>query len=259
MNLTDYDLIIINTSGGKDSQAMMDMVTKQAQADGILDRVHAVHCDLGRMEWPGTTDLVREQAQAYGIPLHIVTRELGDLLEHVEKRGMWPSSTARYCTSDHKRDQASKVIRSLAKNIKVDRPVRVLNCMGIRSQESNARSKKNPFQVDKRLSSKSRLVDVCFPIFEWTEDQVWTTIKASGVRHHRAYDLGMPRLSCAFCIFAPKAALMIAGKDNPELLDEYCRIEAKIGHDFKHKSKISDIRDALATGEQAGNIEAWNM
>lgn len=259
MKLRDYDLIILNTSAGKDSQAMMDMVTKQASAESILDRVHAVHCDLGRMEWPGTTDLVREQAKAYSIPVHIVKREIGDLLEHVEKRGMWPSSTARYCTSDHKRDQASKVIRSLAKNIKVDRPVRVLNCMGIRAQESTARSKKKSFQVDKRLSSKSRLVDVYFPIFEWTEAQVWATVKTSGVRHHRAYDLGMPRLSCAFCIFAPKAALMIAGKHNPELLDEYCRIEAKIGHTFKHKSKISDIRDALAAGEKAGEIPDWNM
>lgn len=259
VSLQDYDLIIINTSGGKDSQAMMEMMVAQAKVEGVMDRVHAVHCDLGRMEWQGTTDLVREQADAYGFPLHIVKRELGDLLDHVEKRGMWPSSQARYCTSDHKRDQASKVIRRLANDIQVDRPVKVLNCMGIRAQESNARSKKNPFQADARLSTKTRLVDIWYPIFEWTEKEVWATIKKSGVRYHRAYDLGMPRLSCVFCIFAPKAALMIAGKHNPELLDEYCRVEEKIGHTFKNKSKISDIRDALASGEEVGAITNWNM
>ena len=172
---------------------------------------------------------------------------------------MWPSSNARYCTSDHKRDQASKVIRRLANDIKSDGSVRVLNCMGIRAQESNARSKKSPFQADKRLSTRTRLVDVWYPIFEWTEKEVWATIKRSGVRYHKAYDLGMPRLSCVFCIFAPKAALMIAGKHNPELLDEYCRIEEKIGHSFKNKSKISDIRDALASGEKVGEITKWNM
>lgn len=251
---------MINTSAGKDSQAMMDTLVKQATADGVLQRVHAVHCDLGRMEWRGTTELVKEQAAAYKIPAHIVTRELGDLLEHVEERKMWPSSQARYCTSDHKRDQAAKVIRKLANEVVAkDGPVKVLNCQGIRAQESRARAKKKPITVDTRISTKDREVTIWFPIFDWTEDEVWATIKASGVRHHRAYDLGMPRLSCAFCIFAPKAALMVAGKHNPELLDAYCRTEEKVGHTFKKDFKISEIRDALAKGEKAGDVANWDM
>lgn len=260
-NLADYDLIMINTSSGKDSQAMMDMLVKQAKADGVLDRVQAVHCDLGRMDWKGTTDLVKEQAATYGIPLHIVSRAQGDLLEHVEARRMWPSSQARYCTSDHKRDQAAKVIRKLATEIAQAKGgnVKVLNCQGIRAQESSARAKKEPFQLDQRLSTKTRIVDIWYPIFNWTEDQVWATIKASGVRHHKAYDLGMPRLSCAFCIFAPKAGLMIAGKHNPELLDAYCEVEAKIGHTFRKDFKISEVRDALAAGDDSGTVESWNM
>jgi 3'-phosphoadenosine 5'-phosphosulfate sulfotransferase (PAPS reductase)/FAD synthetase len=261
MNLKDFDVIVVNTSAGKDSQAMMDKVVNQAKADGILDRVHAVHCDLGRMEWQGTTELVREQAAAYNIPLHIVRREKGDLLDHAEARGMWPSSKARYCTSDHKRDQAAKIIRKLANEAAARKggPVRILNCMGIRAQESSARAKKNPISIDKRISTKDREVTIWFPIFDWTEVQVWATIKASGVRHHRAYDLGMPRLSCAFCIFAPKAALMIAGKHNPELLDAYCEVEEKIGHTFKKGFRIGEIQEALAAAEQAGEVQNWNM
>lgn len=30
-------------------------------------------------------------------------------------------------------------------------------------------------------------------------------------------DLGMPRLSCCFCIFSPRSALLLAGKHNPGL------------------------------------------
>ena len=63
------------------------------------------------------------------------------------------------------------------------------------------------------------------PTFDnWLEEHdVWKDIKASGVPYHKAYDLGMPRLSCVFCIFSPPAALMIAGKQNPELLDRALR------------------------------------
>ena len=39
--------------------------------------------------------------------------------------------------------------------------------------------------------------------FTWKVEDVWARIKASGVEHHKAYDLGMSRLSCCFCVFAP--------------------------------------------------------
>ena len=78
--------------------------------------------------------------------------------------------------------------------------------------------------------------------------------------YHPAYDLGMPRLSCVFCIFAPKAALLIAGKANPELLDEYCRIETKINHTFRVGQSMNDLRDAITAGEQPGKMDGvWNM
>ena len=48
---------------------------------------------------------------------------------------MWPSNTARYCTSDHKRDQVGKLItkrlnRHIAATTATRTPARVLNCMG---------------------------------------------------------------------------------------------------------------------------------
>ena len=50
-DLKSYDFIVINTSAGKDSQAMMEYVMGLAKEAGITDRVIAVHCDLGRVEW----------------------------------------------------------------------------------------------------------------------------------------------------------------------------------------------------------------
>jgi hypothetical protein len=66
VNLRDYDLILINTSAGKDSQAMLDHVVALAKEAGVMDRLVAVHCDLGPVEWQGARSLSRKSRIALG-------------------------------------------------------------------------------------------------------------------------------------------------------------------------------------------------
>lgn len=282
-NLSDYDYILLSSSGGKDSQAMIDHVRHLADSQGVSrDRLVVVHADLGRVEWQGTGELAEKQAAHYGLRFEKVSRigrtapvsgktyqkgeEYGDLLDYVERRKMWPDSGNRYCTSDFKRGPIQTMITRLSQEHKATHgkgaKVRVLNCMGLRAQESPARAKKVPFENDKRNTNGSRHVDVWLPILDWKEDQVWETIKASGAPYHRAYDLGMPRLSCVFCIFAPKAALTLAGKHNPDLLLDYAAVEEEIGHTFRQDVSMADIVEAVAndeTGDAEGLHGCWNM
>jgi len=259
MNLMDYDWIVLNSSGGKDSQTMIEVVYKMAVSQGFrLNRIVVAHADLGRVEWTGTKDLAERQAKHYGLEFQAIARPQGDLLNHIESRGMWPSSTSRYCTSDHKRGQIGKIITDLGRRL--PGTIRVLNCMGLRAQESPARSKKVALVHDKRNSTQRRHVDTWLPILDWTEDQVWASIKETGVEYHKAYDLGMPRLSCVFCVFAPKAALIIAGKHNPELLQEYVRVEAKIEHTFRQGLSIAEVAKAVEADEPVEAMDGnWNM
>lgn len=262
-NLSAYDVILVNSSAGKDSQAMLDLIAELATAAGVRDRVVVVHADLGRVEWQGTRDLAERQAAHYGFRFEVVARPQGDLLAHVEARGRWPSNKQRYCTSDHKRGQVARLLTQLARELAPTvgaRPVRILECLGFRAQESPAREKKPIFTSNARATNSRRAVDTWLPIHAWTLEQVWTRIKASGVEHHKAYDLGMPRLSCCFCIFAPKAALMIAGKHNPELLADYAALEVRIGHKFRQDLAIGEIKAALDAGATCSDpIESWRM
>ncbi len=259
-NLADYDVILVNSSAGKDSQAMLDLVVELATAAGVKDRIQVVHADLGRSEWPGTGSLAAEQAAHYGLPFHVVRRSKGDLLTQVEERGMWPDNKNRYCTSDQKRDQVAKLITKLATDHltfypkSAYGPVRILNCMGLRADESTARAKRQVLTVDARATNGRRTVTTWLPIHDWTLAQVWDRIKASGVRHHPAYDLGMPRLSCVFCIFAPKSALVLAGTHNPDLLDTYVAVEQKIGHTFRQNLSLASVRDAVRNGGAAVQV-----
>lgn len=257
--LADYDIIIINSSAGKDSQAMLDLVVQQAESEQVLDRVVVFHADLGRAEWKGTAELAAEHADHYGVRFEKIKRPQGDLLEHVESRGMWPSSTARYCTSDHKRGQGRKVMTLLVRELGLDRPAKVLNCMGFRREESPARRKKDPFRYDRPASGKGTVRQVWewLPILEWTVDDVWQRIADAGTRHHWAYDLGMPRLSCCFCVLASRSALVLAARHNPELADEYVRIEHTIDHRFTVAHSMAEIVAEAADGSTPVTIEDW--
>ena len=263
-NLAAYDVILVNSSAGKDSQAMLDYVVELADAAGVRDRIVVVHADLGRVEWKGTGELAAEQAAHYGVRFEVVRREKGDLLDQVEARKMWPDNKNRYCTSDQKRDQVAKLLTRLAAEkfaTVAGRPVAILNCLGLRADESPARSKKATLVVDARATNGRRAVTTWLPIHDWSLEQVWARIRQSGVRHHEAYDLGMPRLSCVFCIFAPKAALVLAGQHNPELLDTYVALESKIQHTFRKDLSLASVREAIRSGAPVvqGDVKSWCM
>lgn len=248
VDLREWDLILVQSSAGKDSQAMLHVIATRAAEQGVADRVVVIHCDLGRVEWRGTRELAAEQARHYGARFETISRPQGDLLQHVEARGQWPSSTARYCTSDHKRGQAAKVCTALVSEWRAangGRRCRVLNCLGFRAEESSARAKREPWTENTRLSNGRRHVQDWLPIHHWSTAEVWDTIDASGVRSHDAYRLGMPRLSCVFCIFAPKAALVIAGRENRQLLEEYVALEERIGHRFRTDLSMAEVREAV--------------
>jgi 3'-phosphoadenosine 5'-phosphosulfate sulfotransferase (PAPS reductase)/FAD synthetase len=270
MDLREYDIILVNTSAGKDSQAMLDHVYELAAEQGVTERLHAVHCDLGRVEWAGTKELAERQCARYGVPLHIVKRPQGDLLAHVEERGKWMGPNTRYCTSQHKTGQVSVLMTKLVAEFntrhqahirpKSRRRVTILNCLGLRAQESPKRRDMEPFGPDAATNETVRRVDRWLPIHAWSEDQVWDRIRSRGLEYHKAYDLGMPRLSCVFCIFAPAEALKLAGYHNPELLNAYVQVEARISHSFKHKEPLVQIQAALQGGWQpTGRIDgaAW--
>ncbi|MFL5343054.1 MAG: phosphoadenosine phosphosulfate reductase family protein [Gemmataceae bacterium] len=308
-DLQSYDWIVVNSSAGKDSQAMLDYVVELADAAGVRDRLVVLHCDLGKsprghdIEWPGTLDLAREHAEHYGLRFIVARRGHQGFLETVRHLQHWPRSETRYCTSYFKRDQGNKVMTALAKEARdlvseirhrgmfpsTDRRYctsyfkrdcaataitqlagesrewgsqvpRILQCFGFRAQESPRRRKLQVLATDKRISNSRKRVDVWLPIHGWTVEQVWERIGAAGTRHHYAYDRGMTRLSCRFCIFAPLGQLMISARENPELFAEYVQLEKDIGHTFRVNLPLAEVDRLVKAGTAApADDGAWNM
>ena len=149
-------LVAINTSGGKDSQAMTILLSRIVPRDQIV----AVHAPLGEVEWPGTIEHI-EATLPVGVPLIFAPVASGKtLLERVEERGLWPSNSARWCTSDYK---AGPIQRELRRYLKTHPRFggRLVNAMGIRAEESLARARKPPWRRNDRMSVAGR------EVFDW--------------------------------------------------------------------------------------------
>lgn len=268
-DLASYDAIVVSTSAGKDSQAMLSLVVDLATRLGIKDRVIAVHSDLGRVEWEGTRDLAEEQARYFEVEFRVTSRiggvaaknsktykageVYGDILDYSLHRNAFPDMSSRWCTSEFKRSPIQKVYTQVAKEWKAahphaNRPCRILDCQGLRAEESPARKKKAAF--GERIRTRTQHVDTWLPVHHWKVAEVWGEINRSGAPYHYAYDLGMPRLSCVFCIFAPKPCMVLAGRHNRKLLDEYVEVEHKTGYTWRKDWSIESVRDAIEAGER---------
>jgi len=236
-------LFVLNHSGGKDSQAMMIHVLTVVPASQII----VVHADLGEVEWPGTEDHARKYVPE-GIPF-IKVKAVKSFWDMVESRQNWPSPSYRQCTSDLKRGPIEKAIRHHLKA--TGHTGLVVNCMGLRAQESCSRAKQQVFKLNARNSKAGREWYDWLPIHDWTKDQVILAIKKAGQQLHFAYGLGMSRLSCAFCIMSNGADLKTAATNLPELYARYVETEKRIGKTvFMKKGQPVGLEDI--TGIKAG-------
>lgn len=228
---------------------MLDLIAELADAAGVRGRVTVVHNDLGTtdtglpVEWPGVRELAQEQADHYGFPLLVTRREKGGLWRQLrDQRRKFPSSSARWCTSDQKTAQGMKTVTRLCAQTGItDRPVEVLYCLGLRAEESTGRARKPVLELDRAHSSGRRTITRWLPIHGWTEGQVWQRIIRSGVRHHWAYDAGMTRLSCSLCVLASSCDLVRAARLRPDLAREYAELEEELGHAFRADMSMADI------------------
>jgi 3'-phosphoadenosine 5'-phosphosulfate sulfotransferase (PAPS reductase)/FAD synthetase len=213
-------LFVVNDSGGKDSQCMKIVVSKYVPAAQIV----VIHAHLPGVEHPGTAEHAKRFSE--GLAFSVVQAKR-TLLQMIRERRMFPSPSCRQCTSDLKRGPIEKAIRHRIRQFSLSGLV--VNCMGIRAEESPHRAKAIPFKFNKRNSKAGREWYDWLPIHEFKTHEVFSQIRAAGQKPHPIYSKGMTRLSCCFCIMASKTDLIIAAQLYPGLYKTYVRLEQEIG------------------------------
>ncbi|WP_328973530.1 phosphoadenosine phosphosulfate reductase family protein [Streptomyces sp. NBC_00239] len=253
--------LLVQSSAGKDSVVALDRVVRWAKAAGCLDKVVVVHADIGQdAEWPGVRDLARQQADRYGLRFVVVKAPVG-FLGMVEKRGMWPDAQNRLCTSTLKRDEAAKLFTQIVDELGLDEQALIVNCLGIRADESPSRRKKHELAIDHRASNGRRLVLTWHPVFHLSEQDIWQEIVDNTLDYHPVYDTLIPRLSCIFCILASFDVLVravrlcwVLGLETPKT---YTDLEDRIGHRFKNKFSLAEVVAEASRLEAAEGPITW--
>lgn len=233
----DGALFVVNHSGGKDSQAMMIELLRIVPREQIV----VVHAALGEVEWEGALELAQQQAHDAGC-VFLVARAQRSLLDMVVERfenrpdvPSWPSSSTRQCTSDLKRGPCQREVRRYAERMAFRT---IVNCMGLRAEESASRAKKSAFVHNKAQSNGRRQWFDWLPIHDLTTAEVFARIADAGQQPHWAYADGNERLSCVFCIFGSANDIAHGARRRPELFAKYVALEKRTGYTM-HMSRKS--------------------
>jgi len=250
-------------SGGKDGMAMALAVARHLDAIGHTGPRVLIHSDLGRVEWTDSLPACERLAKALGWELVVVRRNAGDMMARWE--GRWANNVARYealesvkiilpwstpsmrfCTAEFKS-------HLLASALKKRYPGRdILNIVGIRRQESVTRSKMPVAAVNSALVRRGNTGITWNAVIEWTLEDVWEEINASGIAPHEAYaKYGSSRVSCAYCIMSSSADLLAAAgcEDNHDIYRQMVRLEATSTFGFQGARWLAEVAPELLGDE----------
>ena len=216
--------LVINFSGGKDSCAVLhELCTRYPDTPKSV-----VFADTG-WEHEGIIKWCINIVSRYGLKLHVVKSSTKDFISMVRDRGMFPSASYRQCTSDLKRAPIQKWIRN---NIDTSDGTVIVNCMGIRAQESHSRRKQPRLQRRKGECNSIRTVWQWQPIKDWLVEDVMSCLKGADLPLHPAYEY-LPRLSCRMCIFNSNKEIVAIKENDPETFRVMSDLEEEIGHTMK--------------------------
>jgi DNA sulfur modification protein DndC len=221
--------LVINFSGGKDSCLMLALLCEKYPHI----KKHVVFANTG-WEHEDAEEWCRSIVSKFGLPLHVVKSETKTFLTMALKRGKFPSEQQRQCTSDLKRDPIMKWIRNNVKD-----PV-VINCIGIRAQESTNRRKMKKLSRNKRECNGKRTVWDWLPIFDELKVDVLASLKERNIPLHHVYTY-LDRFSCRVCIFMKIHDLQQVQKHDPAAIKIISAIEKNLNFSIKREGFLKDI------------------
>lgn len=223
---------VVQFSGGKDSAALVLWAREHLAGD-----VRYVFCDTG-WEHPITLAYV---GYINGLLLDAAlvtlksTRYEGGMVPMLIGRKMIPRARARFCTEELKIFPTVEYVKALNDEVTI--------YQGIRGDESEERQ-----AAGRRLWSDYYDAWVERPLFDWTVEQVFASLKAHGVEPNPLYLMGAKRVGCFPCVNVSLGELNRFRKSIPAVWDQVAEMEAASG---RHFFKNNYIPERFHTGHDA--------
>lgn len=202
--------VIASVSGGKDSAAMSLHLTELG-----IDH-ERVFMDTG-WESDLTYEYLRGPLTAKLGPITEIRADI-DFLGLVRKKGLFPSRVMRFCTTELKVFPIRKYIAE-----RVEQGIEIVNVVGIRRDESKARSKMAEWEWDDGFDC-----EIWRPLVKWTKDDVIKIHERHNLPLNPLYALGAGRVGCWPCIHSGKKEIAVVAKHDPARMNIIRTVEGDL-------------------------------
>lgn len=236
------DFFVCSFSGGKDSQVVLDLVTRVIPSKDLV----VIYSDTG-YELPPSLELYSTVEHFYKAKYpelnFYISKNHQQLMYYWDKMGA-PSRVLRWCCSIMKSAPLARLLKELNGGEK--QPSAIL-FDGVRNEESVNRA--NRTRIGKNVKHNN-IINIS-PILNWNSTEVYLYIILRDLPFNKAYRLGFSRVGCVICPYSSKWSENIASKVYPDSINPFIN---KI-KDSLFRTNVSGIDNYIRIGkwkERAG-------
>lgn len=187
------DIFVTSFSGGKDSQVVLDLVSRVIPAEDYI----VVYSDTG-YELPPSLNLYENIKNLYTTKypnLKFYTAKNHQSVLHYWDEIGAPSRIHRWCCSIMKSAPLSRLLKEIVGKGK--QPNAIL-FDGVRAEESPSRSSRS--RVGKNVKH-NKIINVS-PILEWNATEIYLYLLFNNLPMNEAYRKGLSRVGCVICPYS---------------------------------------------------------
>lgn len=229
------DMFIASFSGGKDSQVLLDLVTRVIPSRDL----YVIYSDTG-YELPPSLSLYKHVEEFYQKQYpnlrFVEAKNKKPVLYYWEKMGS-PSNVMRWCCGVMKTAPLYIKLKELSG---LGKQPHVLSFIGTRAEESTRRASYLRVASD---AKHTNVINVS-PILEWNTTEIWLYLISHELPFNSAYRSGLGRVGCVICPFGSDWNDYLCNKLYPETTKPF--IDKII--EFAEKAGKHDIDDYIKSG-----------